>query len=328
MKFTRIFLLKTFCSREERVSGENPLEVLKEVIVSHPIIDLSLAFILSFILLLTKWTSDTDYIYSQALNIYFVCIANLVSLSYYFLVDVLDKTTTKIFNSKLNNENITSENSNSQSLLNNPNKYNEKLSMLPMLIFDNWHFFKSSLHLFKIILTLLSYFLSIYFCILFSDHKNLIDKEKYFMVHLLFLEFYEFYSGFRVCYFFMKFIINILLLPLYFSTLILGYIEDRFNEKLNRLVNTKLYKGRTSIKSPPNGRVSELEEYCSICLNSFKFDEFVSTLPCSRRHTFHTKCLEKWFLTTVTCPLCRSDFHNSILILDGIRESQPFEQIN
>jgi hypothetical protein len=321
MKFTRIFLLKALCSREDRSNTDNPFQIFKDLIISHPNIDLALTLILSFLLLITKYTTDIDYIYSHGLNVYFITTSNFISLSYYFILDTLDKYSSK---KMIKNTSIIQENSNSNTdhLISSGNTNFQ----LPLIVFDNWHLIKTSLHFVKILITILSYFLSLYFCVLFSGHKNVIDKEKYLLMHLLILEFYEFYSGFRVCYFLIKFLINIFLLPVYISSLILGFYEDRFNENLNKLVNTKLYTGRTSIKSPPNGRVSELEEYCSICLNSFKIDEFVSSLPCSRRHTFHTNCLEKWFLTTVTCPLCRSDFQDSIAISNELRESRPFEQ--
>ena len=38
----------------------------------------------------------------------------------------------------------------------------------------------------------------------------------------------------------------------------------------------------------------------------------MSTLPCNKRHMFHTYCLEKWFYNTVSCPLCRSNFSDKI----------------
>lgn len=186
---------------------------------------------------------------------------------------------------------------------------------LPLIFFNNWHTFKSLIQIFKILLTLTSFGLSLIFCLLYSYQKMRMEKEKYFYIHLVIVDFYEFYSGFRVCYFLIKIVINMLLIPVYLSCFILGVFEDSFNERLNKLINTKIYSGRSSIKPPPNGRTSELEEYCSICLNSFQLEELVSTLPCSRRHTFHTNCLQQWFVNSVKCPLCRSDFHNSIELL-------------
>jgi hypothetical protein len=204
---------------------------------------------------------------------------------------------------------------------------NDENYKLPSFIYDNYHLFKSFLHLLKIIVSCLTYFLSLTFCFIFTNHKNKLERDKYYLLHLLILDFYEFYSGFRVCYFLIKILINIYLLPVYISSIILGFVEDKFNIKLNKIINTKYYSGRSSVISQGKGRAAEMEEYCSICLNSFQLDDVISTLPCSRRHTFHTLCLEKWFITTVSCPLCRSDFQNSIdlhINSDSIRD-RPFE---
>jgi hypothetical protein len=363
MKFTRIFILRALNVRENNISNvsnnPNPIEVLKEIIISHPNIDLTLALILSVLLLLTKYNDDINFLYANSLNIYFITTLNVLTLFYYFCVDYLDQVTTNSINVNYINENGSIQNSNSSSrenLINNGNQeggggveenifdnsnrhnnpnnnnnnvsqleavlsffnsyHNKKKIKIPPIIFNNWHIFKCILHNFKVFLSLVTYFLSLLFCMIYGEQKNKMEKEKYLLIHLLVLDFYEFYSGFRVCYFLIKILINIFLLPIYISSIFLGRVEDNFNDKLNKMINTKYYTGRTSIKSPPNGRVSEMEEYCSICLNSFQIDEMVSTLPCSRRHTFHTLCLEKWFLTTVTCPLCRSDFHNSINLFD------------
>jgi hypothetical protein len=353
MKFTRFFILKALTNREETSNPNNPFEVFKEVIISHPNIDFTLTLILSLLMLITKYNDDINYLYSNSINIYILTTINVVTLLYYFALEYLDHIThttpgknllsigsNNVRNSVPNVENIQESQSNSTmripfQIINPFNLFslgNPKKIQLPMIIYRNWHLFKTILHLFKIISTILTYFISFIFCMIYSEHKFRIDKEKYLLLHLLLLDFYEFYSGFRVCYFLIKILINIFLMPIYISAIILGYIEDRFNEKLNKLVNTKFYSGRSSIKNP-NGRVSEMEEYCSICLNSFQLQEMVSTLPCSRRHTFHTVCLEKWFLTTVTCPLCRSDFHTSMdfLVNGGVvrnnsqDNNRPFE---
>ena len=42
---------------------------------------------------------------------------------------------------------------------------------------------------------------------------------------------------------------------------------------------------------------------CSICLEEFKLNEIVITLPCS--HTYHKKCMEPWLKDNNNCPLCR-----------------------
>lgn len=344
MKFTRIFILKTLTNREKFSDNQNPFEVLKELIVSHPNIDFTISLILSIILLFTNINEDMNYVYSNCINVYFINALNLTILMFYFILEYLDVITYTEASKNIN----TNNNSNQENDANNTSTqiyttsipfqsvnpmylfslgYPSKIK-LPDIVNENYHLFKASLHLLKIIFSISSYFLALLFCVLYSDHKLKIDKNKNLQIHLFTLDFYDFYSGFRLCYFLVKLFINILLLPVYLSAVILAIIEDRFNHKLNNLVNTKHYAGRTSIKNVTNGRASELEEYCSICLNPFQLEELVSTLPCSRRHTFHTICLEKWFLTTVTCPLCRSDFQTSVDFIinpNSNREMRPFD---
>jgi len=347
MKFTRMFLVKSLISRvkphELNSNTQNPVIVLKEIVVSHPLIDLVITLILSLIILCTKYNDDTNFLYTNSLNIYFITQVLIILLVQYFFFDFLDelkynqsgrmvirhsnRNSGPIFNQGSNEGNPENNNINIDAEETNERLYRflylKKLNSifynfgaetlkLPEIFFNNWHTFKTLVQVLKILMTLSSFSLSLIFCLLYADQKNKMDKEKYFYIHLLILDFYEFYSGFRVCYFLIKIVINVMLLPIYLSCLILGIIEDNFNERLNKLINTKVYTGRTSIKPPPNGRTSEIEEYCSICLNSFQLEELVSTLPCSRRHTFHTYCLQQWFVNSVKCPLCRSDFQNSI----------------
>ncbi|KAH0470290.1 hypothetical protein IEQ34_000013 [Dendrobium chrysotoxum] len=52
------------------------------------------------------------------------------------------------------------------------------------------------------------------------------------------------------------------------------------------------------------GRDDELAE-CAVCLNEFKDGEKIRCLPqCS--HRFHIDCIDMWFYSHSTCPLCRS----------------------
>ena len=41
---------------------------------------------------------------------------------------------------------------------------------------------------------------------------------------------------------------------------------------------------------------------CLICLSNYQIGEKVSALPCC--HTFHTKCLDKWLVMHLRCPVC------------------------
>jgi len=281
MKFTRLFILKvlTFKNEYSNSNEANFMELFREIIINHPDIDLSLSLIMSIIVLLTSISNNDNFLNSESTNFYLIIKINITVLMYYFFLEYIDH------------------------IVNNQIK-------LPFLFINYYHTFKALFNFVKNILCIISYFQSIIFCYFYSQQKSKLHKQDFLIVHFLILEFYQFYSAFRFCYFLVKVFINICLIPLYISSIFLGLVEDNFNKKLNDVVNTKQYTGRRSIK--PVGRISEIDESCSICLISFKYQDYISTLPCSRRHTFHTRCLEKWFLNTVTCPLCRSDFHNSI----------------
>lgn len=305
MKFTRLFLLKVLNSEPENLNNNpnpNPWTIFKEIILAHPTIDLALSLILSILLIISKISDENTLEYTHSINFYITPFLNINILLYYFVVDYLDKN---IF---------------------------MKHSQLKFYIFYKyWHTLRTLTHFFKVYLCLLSYFLSIIYVYLYSGQKIYYEKEKNFLFHYLIIEFYDFYSSFRFCYFFVKVLLNILLIPTYISSVILGFLEDDFNQRLNLLVDTKPYAGRGSLRpSQEARRNSEIDDVCSVCLNTFILDELVSTLPCSKRHTFHTNCLEKWFLSTVTCPLCRSDFQNSMDVILGINRDNingiaPFE---
>ncbi|EYU30788.1 hypothetical protein ABFS82_08G207600 [Erythranthe guttata] len=45
---------------------------------------------------------------------------------------------------------------------------------------------------------------------------------------------------------------------------------------------------------------------CSVCLSILEDGEIARTLP-NCKHTFHAECIDKWFVTNSTCPICRMD---------------------
>ncbi|CAF5087472.1 unnamed protein product [Rotaria magnacalcarata] len=48
---------------------------------------------------------------------------------------------------------------------------------------------------------------------------------------------------------------------------------------------------------------------CDICLNEYKANDKVRTIPCL--HRFHTRCIDKWLKKSSKCPMCRSDLKKS-----------------
>ncbi|KAF9593540.1 hypothetical protein IFM89_024129 [Coptis chinensis] len=45
--------------------------------------------------------------------------------------------------------------------------------------------------------------------------------------------------------------------------------------------------------------------YCSVCLSEFEEKETVKLIP-NCGHVYHSECIDKWFVSHVSCPLCRS----------------------
>lgn len=66
------------------------------------------------------------------------------------------------------------------------------------------------------------------------------------------------------------------------------------NQLLNRLVRTRF-----------NAANYNQEEACSICLEDFKEEDEVITLPCSGHHIFHSQCILEWLPRNNACPLCK-----------------------
>ena len=46
--------------------------------------------------------------------------------------------------------------------------------------------------------------------------------------------------------------------------------------------------------------------YCAVCLSEFEENETGRVIP-TCNHSFHVGCIDMWFYSHVTCPLCRSE---------------------
>ncbi|XP_073051590.1 RING-H2 finger protein ATL64-like [Primulina eburnea] len=57
----------------------------------------------------------------------------------------------------------------------------------------------------------------------------------------------------------------------------------------------------------PRGEVQEEEppQGCTVCLSEFEKDDIIRLLP-KCNHSFHVDCIDMWFYSHSTCPLCRS----------------------
>ena len=51
--------------------------------------------------------------------------------------------------------------------------------------------------------------------------------------------------------------------------------------------------------------IKTYEGECSICYNNYEDDNDTGKLKCN--HIFHNTCIKKWFNTSGTCPICRSN---------------------
>lgn len=49
---------------------------------------------------------------------------------------------------------------------------------------------------------------------------------------------------------------------------------------------------------------------CAICLTKFRDKDKLVLLPC--KHVYHPHCIGTWFISKVTCPLCRSDLKSAV----------------
>lgn len=44
---------------------------------------------------------------------------------------------------------------------------------------------------------------------------------------------------------------------------------------------------------------------CSICLGTFEMGEMLTSLPCDKKHSFHSACIRQWLERQNSCPLCQ-----------------------
>ncbi|EYU45541.1 hypothetical protein ABFS82_14G007700 [Erythranthe guttata] len=70
----------------------------------------------------------------------------------------------------------------------------------------------------------------------------------------------------------------------------------------------------------PEHRLAE----CAVCLSEFEENECLRLLPkCG--HFFHLKCVDKWFLSATTCPLCRTVVE-AVVVEDPSMEGESIER--
>lgn len=84
----------------------------------------------------------------------------------------------------------------------------------------------------------------------------------------------------------------------------------------------------TQFKRPKDDQETRTE--CAVCLGEFEEEEWVKHLPiCS--HVFHVSCIDTWFQTHSSCPLCRSyvcDARVSSVDVDLVLQTLSREDFN
>jgi hypothetical protein len=73
------------------------------------------------------------------------------------------------------------------------------------------------------------------------------------------------------------------------------------NNRENERTNVKLINDNTKITA----HIHETPLNCSICREDINRDNNIKRTINHCNHEFHQKCLDKWFETNKTCPMCR-----------------------
>ncbi|CAI2377910.1 unnamed protein product [Moneuplotes crassus] len=105
---------------------------------------------------------------------------------------------------------------------------------------------------------------------------------------------YGFYVFLQACIFVCTFSIIMVFLCIYARRINRPNWNGANNQILDRLIRTRF--------TPANYNQNEA---CSVCLEEFKEEDEIITLPCNGRHIFHTHCILEWLPRNNVCPLCK-----------------------
>ena len=95
------------------------------------------------------------------------------------------------------------------------------------------------------------------------------------------------------------FLISIIFICLVFVCIVFNYIYFACINFLNDYYNIKIEDIEIDIDETTD---EETDIICSICLE----DNTDIKLPCS--HVYHEECIEQWFHTSLSCPICRKNY--------------------
>lgn len=96
---------------------------------------------------------------------------------------------------------------------------------------------------------------------------------------------------------------------------ILAVERNRGWEMLSEMIRRQNVKHLPEI---PEFKVEGDVGDCAICQETIKIGEKIKRLPCSStvNHVFHSECINPWFESNTTCPVCRSDIGGLELDVD------------
>ncbi|KAM3146634.1 hypothetical protein pb186bvf_001164 [Paramecium bursaria] len=98
-------------------------------------------------------------------------------------------------------------------------------------------------------------------------------------------------------------IIRVIILTMMGSLIEISLFINRYDDREIR--QNKIYIFTNRIKNGGHNN-------CVICLGDFQVDEEIGQqqieLQCTGKHSFHQNCINAWFQTNKSCPLCKYKF--------------------
>ena len=83
------------------------------------------------------------------------------------------------------------------------------------------------------------------------------------------------------------------------------------DSNLNEGLEQKLINNLPETKIKDVSKLTSEKKECSICLEEFMEDEYLTCLPCI--HAFHSTCIKDWLKRSKECPICKFMITNEIL---------------
>lgn len=225
----------------------------------------------------------------------------------------------------------------------------------------NYHLIRITIIVFSQFLYLVNYFVSLLVLFEYNTLRKEIWKEFNFFIVLL-MEIYGLILTFRLLIQILKVVFVIFMIPLLISSILLSYHEDLFNKRINKIIKTVIKKSslrdnkiKNNIpfekeKDKENEKIESLKDEnelkdinenlnsiskrsslqitCAICLCDIVDMNIISILPCSNYHSYHTICLQEWFNSNTSCPICRKDFSYLFISDNGENIRNSINNIN